>query len=100
MPLFEDANQLASNCTNTMHKGTEPVHMFQIPFQELVTGRSVVLYSSDTQHLSLPLQENWQVHPSHFWDQFFVGIWPHVSPHWPGFHEIINKRSQTAMSNS
>lgn len=81
-----------------MYKGTEPVRVFQILFQELVTGRSAVLYSSDTQHVSALAGELGGA-SHHLWDQFCERIWPHVSPHWPGFHEIINKRSQTAMSN-
>lgn len=82
-----------------MYKGTEPVHVFQIPFQELATGRSAVLYSSDTQHVFALAGELRGV-SHHLWDRFCVGIWPHVSSRWPGFHEIINKRSQTALTNS
>lgn len=84
-----------------MHMGAKPVRMFQVPFQELVTGRSATLYSSDTQPPSLPLQENWEVHPTHrsvLGRNMASGL-PHFSPPWPGFHEIINKRSQTPMSH-
>lgn len=44
-----------------MHMCAEPVYMFQIPFQELVTA---LLCRCDTQHQSL-LQENCEVHPTH-----------------------------------
>lgn len=60
-----------------------------------------IQYCCTVQHPSLPLQENWEVHPIHrsiLYRNMASGV-PHVSPPWPGFHEIITKRNQTPMSH-